>query len=25
MEVATDEPSTPIKQDIKKGNLRDYP
>mmetsp|Transcript_5626 Transcript_5626/g.34906 ORF Transcript_5626/g.34906 Transcript_5626/m.34906 type:complete len:186 (+) Transcript_5626:616-1173(+) len=25
MEVATDEPSTPIKQDIKKGNLRFYP
>jgi len=25
MEVATDEPSTPIKQDINKGNLRDYP
>jgi len=25
MEVATDEPSTPIKQDTKKGKLRDYP
>mmetsp|Transcript_29752 Transcript_29752/g.63343 ORF Transcript_29752/g.63343 Transcript_29752/m.63343 type:complete len:309 (-) Transcript_29752:145-1071(-) len=25
MEVATDEKSTPIKQDIKKGNLRFYP
>jgi len=25
MEVATDEESTPIKQDVKKGNLRDYP
>jgi len=25
MEVATDEASTPIKQDIKKGNLRFYP
>jgi inorganic pyrophosphatase len=25
MEVATDEPSTPIKQDIKKGKLRFYP
>jgi len=25
MEVATDEESTPIKQDIKKGNLRFYP
>jgi len=25
MEVATDEPYTPIKQDIKKGNLRFYP
>jgi len=25
MEVATDESSTPIKQDIKKGNLRFYP
>mmetsp|Transcript_13390 Transcript_13390/g.44103 ORF Transcript_13390/g.44103 Transcript_13390/m.44103 type:complete len:284 (+) Transcript_13390:1246-2097(+) len=25
MEVATDEPLTPIKQDTKKGKLRDYP
>lgn len=25
MEVATDEKSTPIKQDVKKGKLRDYP
>jgi len=25
MEVATDEESTPIKQDMKKGKLRDYP
>lgn len=25
MEVATDEPGTPIKQDVKKGNLRFYP
>jgi len=25
MEVATDEESTPIKQDVKKGALRDYP
>ena len=25
MEVATDEPHTPIKQDTKKGKLRDYP
>ena len=25
MEVATDEASTPIKQDTKKGKLRDYP
>jgi len=25
MEVATDEKSTPIKQDMKKGKLRDYP
>mmetsp|Transcript_29251 Transcript_29251/g.82546 ORF Transcript_29251/g.82546 Transcript_29251/m.82546 type:complete len:288 (+) Transcript_29251:163-1026(+) len=25
MEVATDEPKTPIKQDVKKGNLRFYP
>lgn len=25
MEVATDEPHTPIKQDVKKGKLRDYP
>ena len=25
MEVATDEPNTPIKQDTKKGKLRDYP
>lgn len=25
MEVATDEPFTPIKQDIKKGKLRFYP
>jgi len=25
MEVATDEPSNPIKQDTKKGKLRDYP
>lgn len=25
MEVATDEPSTPIKQDTKKGKLRFYP
>lgn len=25
MEVATDEPFTPIKQDTKKGNLRYYP
>ena len=25
MEVATDEPRTPIKQDTKKGKLRDYP
>jgi inorganic pyrophosphatase len=25
MEVATDEANTPIKQDTKKGKLRDYP
>jgi hypothetical protein len=25
MEVATDEAKTPIKQDTKKGKLRDYP
>ena len=25
MEVATDEPNNPIKQDIKKGALRQYP
>lgn len=25
MEVATDEPNTPIKQDTKKGKLRYYP
>lgn len=25
MEVATDEANTPIKQDVKKGKLRDYP
>lgn len=25
MECATDEPNTPIKQDIKKGKLRFYP
>lgn len=25
MEVATDEPNTPIKQDTKKGKLRFYP